>query len=186
MLRWKPHPTHPEGCVDSAGERVQDVDILMLVQQDEAQEDLQKGWLGNAAQKKVQICCGSHDLLHCHLWSTIEQREHSEHPSGIQFLPPPWPCKGKNTPAPGTPSEEALNPNNFHPSSGHFCPLTQPGGNRGIKKQFRDSAPLISESNKDFSVSSERGKKIMESLYMVSKGLIRKFTITCVSVESLH
>lgn len=53
VLRWKPHSTHPEGCVDSAGERVQDVDILMLVQQDEAQEDLQEGWLGDAAQKKV-------------------------------------------------------------------------------------------------------------------------------------
>lgn len=74
---------------------------------------------------------------------TTEQREHGEHPSGIQLLPPPWPCKGKKTPAPRTPSEEALNPNNFHPSSGHFCPLTQPGGSRGIKKQFRDSAPLL-------------------------------------------
>lgn len=44
----------------------------MLVQQDKAEEGLEQCWLGDAAQKKVQVGGGGHDLLHSHLGPTTE------------------------------------------------------------------------------------------------------------------
>lgn len=92
---------YPEGGVDSAGERVQNVDVLVLVQQDEAQEDLQERWLRDAAQEKVQVGCGGHDLLHGHLWPTGERSQVSA-PQGLSKGPVPW-----------DPSEQALKPLTF-------------------------------------------------------------------------
>lgn len=58
---------YPKRGVDAAGESVQNVDIFMLVQEDEAEEDLQKCWFRDASQEKVQVCSCGHDLLHRHL-----------------------------------------------------------------------------------------------------------------------
>lgn len=47
----------------------------MLVQQDKAEEDLKQCWLGDAAQKKVQVGGCGHDLLHSHLGPTTERTQ---------------------------------------------------------------------------------------------------------------
>lgn len=52
-----------EGSVDTADERVQNVDVLMEVQQDEGQEGLQQGRLTDASQEQVQVRRGGHHFL---------------------------------------------------------------------------------------------------------------------------
>jgi hypothetical protein len=64
---------YPKRGVDPAGEGVQDVNVLMPVQEDEAEEDLQERRLRDAAQEEVQVCCCGHDLLHRHLRPMAER-----------------------------------------------------------------------------------------------------------------
>lgn len=54
---------HLEGGVDAADQRVQDVNILMLVDEDEGEEGLQQGRLRNAPQEEVEVRSGGHHLL---------------------------------------------------------------------------------------------------------------------------
>lgn len=68
--------THLKRCVDSADQRVQDVDVVMAMCKDEDEEGLQEGGLTYAPQEKLQIggCC--HHFLQSQL--SNEHRVHRD------------------------------------------------------------------------------------------------------------
>lgn len=53
-----------ERRVDPADQRVQDVNVVMTMQQDEGQEVLQEGGLRDGAQEQIQVRSGGHHFLH--------------------------------------------------------------------------------------------------------------------------
>lgn len=71
-----------ERRVDSADQRVQDVNVVVCVEQDEGQESLQEGGLRDGAQEQIQVGRGGHHLLHRQLQTnTPLMRGISTHPS---------------------------------------------------------------------------------------------------------
>lgn len=56
-----------ERRVDPADQRVQDLNVVVTMQQDEGQESLQEGGLRDRAKEQIQVRSGGHHLLHSQL-----------------------------------------------------------------------------------------------------------------------